>query len=193
MNCNMLSDSFSGYDAFRDCEFTKITFGDNVTTIGDHMFEDCGSLTNITFSENSQLTSIGNYAFEYCGSLTDITIPRGVTNIGDHAFRNCRRLEILTIYAVVPPTIGNNTFDRNPRRVKVYVPIESVEAYKSDENWAYFFSKFIGMETSIEKTEVTIQNSELIYDFQGRQVEQPVKGINIVKMKDGSVRKILVK
>ena len=42
---------------------------------------------------------------------------------------------------------------------------------------------FDGDDTSIDKSEFIIQNSELIYDLQGRRVENPTKGIYIVNGK----------
>ena len=50
-----------------------------------------------------------------------------------------------------------------------------------------------GGTTTIEKTTDNGQQTTVIYDLQGRRVEQPTKGINIIKMKDGSTRKVLIK
>ena len=38
------------------------------------------------------VTSIGNHAFDGCGSLSSIVIPEGVTSIGRYAFYNCSSL-----------------------------------------------------------------------------------------------------
>ena len=84
-----------GYRAFDDCSsLTSVTFGENsqLTNIGDNAFEYCSSLTSVTFGENSQLTSIGDYAFYDCSSLTSIEIPESVTSIGENAFYNCSSL-----------------------------------------------------------------------------------------------------
>ncbi len=63
---------------------TKYAIPDGVTSIGDHAFEDCTSLTSIVLPES--VTSIGYEAFNGCGSLTSITLPDGVTDIGKWAF-----------------------------------------------------------------------------------------------------------
>ena len=67
----------------------------SVTSIGEHAFHRCSSLTAITIPES--VTSIGNYAFWGCSSLTTITIPEGVTSIGNYAFDNCIALKKVII------------------------------------------------------------------------------------------------
>ena len=53
-------------------------------------------------------------------------------------------------------------------------PTEALKAFNND--------------TSIDNSEFIIQNSELIYDLQGRRVENPTKGIYIV-----NGRKVVIK
>ena len=64
--------------------------GYNVTTIGNHAFDECGSLTGIKISEG--ITSIGAYAFMGCKNLKTLEIPKGVTSIGEFAFLDCDNL-----------------------------------------------------------------------------------------------------
>ena len=47
--------------------------------------------------------------------------------------------------------------------------------------------------TGIDNSEIMNDGSAVVYDLQGRRVAQPAKGINIMKMKDGSVVKVMVK
>ena len=86
-----------GSYAFNGCSFTSITIPENVVSIGDNVFKGCSSLTSITFPEDSKLASIGGAAFRDCSSLTSITIPEGVTSIGDYAFYSCTNLASVTI------------------------------------------------------------------------------------------------
>ena len=58
----------------------SISFGNEVTSIGDYAFQNCSGLTNITIPDS--VTSIGNNAFYYCSGLTSVTIPNSVTSIG---------------------------------------------------------------------------------------------------------------
>lgn len=53
----------------------------NVEYIGDHAFNNCTSLENITFEKNSKLTEISSAAFGYCKKLCSLEIPASVTSI----------------------------------------------------------------------------------------------------------------
>lgn len=80
-------------------------------------------------------TTIGGGAFNYCSSLTSVTIPDSVTSIDNAAFKDCSSLTSITIQATTPPTLGKQAFD-NTNNCPIYVPAESVEAYKAATNWS---------------------------------------------------------
>ena len=81
------------------------------------------------------ITTIGDHAFRGCGTLTNIIIPESVTNIGSNTFQDCSTLINVTILATTPPVIGAYTFDNNAQNRKLYVPTESVELYKATSGW----------------------------------------------------------
>ena len=82
--------------AFYGCSsLTNVTIPDSVTSIREHAFSGCTSLTNVTIPDS--VTSISDYAFNVCTSLTSITIPDSVTSISDYAFRYCKSLTSVTI------------------------------------------------------------------------------------------------
>lgn len=68
----------------------KIYFNDDVESIGDYMFYNCG-FSSIDLP--SQLKYIGERAFCNCKKLQNITIPDGVEVIADGAFINCTGLK----------------------------------------------------------------------------------------------------
>ncbi|MBP3426364.1 MAG: leucine-rich repeat domain-containing protein, partial [Rikenellaceae bacterium] len=139
-----------GWSAFSGCtSLTSITIPENVTEIGMNTFEKCTSLTNITIPEN--VTKIGWSAFEECTSLTSITIPKNVTLIMNYAFYGCTSLTSVYCKATTPPSIFDDThscriFDGNASNRKIYVPNESVGAYKSAEYWKKYASSIVGYE-----------------------------------------------
>lgn len=61
----------------------SVTFGKNVSTLGECVFKDCSGLISVTL-EN--IDSIGSYAFQNCTSLNSVTIPDSVSEIGTNAF-----------------------------------------------------------------------------------------------------------
>ena len=126
-----------GDSAFRNCDsLTSVIIGDSVTTIGDYAFSNCSSLTSVTIPDS--VTTIGELAFYKCTSLTNVTIPDSVTSIGDSAFYYCSSLTSVYCKATTPPAGGSSMFSYNASGRKIYVPMESVEAYKSASYWSSY-------------------------------------------------------
>ena len=96
--------------------------------MGDFAFIDCSSLTSITIPNS--VTSIGYRVFEGCESLTSIAIPNSVTSIGRYAFPDCSALTSITFEGSTPPEFGKNAFGKVNKSIPVYVPANSIEAYK---------------------------------------------------------------
>ena len=155
-----------GFAAFWECSsLTSVTIPDSVTTIGDWAFCGCRSLTSVTIPDS--VIIIGASAFESCSSLTSVTIPDSVTTIGDYVFCGCSSLTSVTIpdsvttivegafaycssltsvycKATTPPDGGLGMFDNNASSRKIYVPTESVEAYKSALYWSEYADAIVG-------------------------------------------------
>ncbi len=125
-----------GDTAFEDCKsLTSITIGSGLTTINNYVFSKCISLASITIPNT--VTSIGSTAFDGCRDVTTLTIGSGVTSIGDIAFAGCSGLTSVTINAIAPPTLGSAVF-MNTNDCPIYVPAESVNAYKSADGWSTY-------------------------------------------------------
>lgn len=71
------------------------TIPTTVTSIGNHAFDMCSRVTNISIPDS--VTNIGEYVFVGCYGLTRITIPNSVTSIGEAAFQACINLDSITI------------------------------------------------------------------------------------------------
>ncbi len=203
--------------AFQDCSsLTSISIPNSVTSIGDCAFENCSSLTSVTIP--NYVTNINFGAFCYCLSLTSVTIPNSVTSIGDYAFYYCSSLNTATVGNSVasigfraffgcsalvklaslnttPPTCGSNALaDIDKENCTLYVPENSLEAYKAADQW----KDFKNME-NIDPTGISLPgnngNNKVVkrYDTNGRMTDKPFKGLNILKMGDGTTRKVMVK
>ena len=132
-----------GTGAFQNCSsLTSVDLGNGVTSIGDHAFDDCGVLVSITIPDS--VTYIGNNAFQYCYALNPIFIPEGVTSIGERAFYECRTLTYVYCKAITPPTGASYMFTMNNSLRKIYVPMNSVNEYKSAQYWSSYADAIVG-------------------------------------------------
>ena len=77
------------------------------------------------------------------GTATNITADmlKGVTSIGGYAFADSDNLTSVTVQATTPPTLDNNAFVGTRFNLVIYVPAESVDAYKVAGNWSNYASK----------------------------------------------------
>ena len=85
---------------------------------------------------------------EYCSSLQSIILSEGVTLIEDGAFAYCSSLSTLFSKNITPPTVGYIAFYSWDNLSKIYVPTESVDAYKSASVWRNYASKIEGYDFS---------------------------------------------
>jgi len=157
-----------GNNAFSDCTFlTSVTISNSVTTVGNQAFQNCTGLTSLNIPNS--VTSIGSQAFSGCNGLTSVIIPNSVQSIGNQAFsRNtgltsvtignsvtnignyvlfgCPNLEEIINEAITPQTIDENPFSGVDKTLcTLYVPPESVYAYRAADGWKEFiFIKAIG-------------------------------------------------
>ncbi len=211
--------TYIGADAFRRCTtLTSVTFSENLKTIGENAFYNCYNwaqdivvpdgvttipngafracekLTSITLG--SRVTWIGDYAFNTCGVLTEFVIPERVTWLGTQSFGNCTGLTTITSLNTDPPTCDDYVFANvDVTNIILYVPESSVETYTYATTWADFFILAIGEEVPSGIDALPSNSAQIVdyYTIGGQKVNSPVKGVNIVRFSDGSVKKICVK
>lgn len=147
--------------------YTSITIPPNVTTFGSRAFNKVSTLNSVTidYASNARLgdyqfsgssitsltigsnpTSIGQCMFENCTGLTTLVIPSNISSINSSAFYNCSGLTSITVESTTPPTLGNSVFD-NTNNCPIYVPSESVDAYKAASEWSNYASRIQAIPT----------------------------------------------
>ena len=131
--------SFYGCSSLKTINLPKSLGG-----LNEHTFCECSSLTAITIPET--VTVISRYCFYGCSSLTSVIIPEKVTSIGQYCFNSCTSLASVTVKPSNPPTGGNYMFTNTT--CPIYVPAESVSAYKNAQYWNSYASRIQAIPSS---------------------------------------------
>lgn len=117
--------------AFAGTNINKIIVPEGIKIIYLDAFGNCENLKEITLPES--LTCIERGVFWNCISLKQISIPQNVKEIGSYVFFGCDSLTDIYNYAIEPQQVL--PIHRNPQKVTLHVPTESVEAYRDAEQW----------------------------------------------------------
>ena len=152
------------HSAFAYCSaLSSVTIPDNIESIESAVFDACYNL--IYSAINNGVNYIGNEtnpylvlinddgftgntyqiadgckivygnAFLYNTNITSVTMPNSITSIGSASF-NCNNLETIILYATIPPILEDDLL--GAPATTIYVPAESVDAYKSASGWSSY-------------------------------------------------------
>lgn len=124
-----------GYGAFYGChKATSLHLGSGLKSIGDYAFNGCSMLTSVVIPDNVE--SIGYCAFMFCRSISYISIGTGVRSSSDDCFYFCP--DIKTVICKLTEVPDSWWFDRDYPDATLYVPAESLDAYKEHYMWNIF-------------------------------------------------------
>ena len=128
-----------------DSGLTSVTIGSGLTSVGEYTFANCSGITNVSLTEG--LTKLGYTMFASCSKLSSVVIPKTMEYIGNDAFGYCTSLTSVTCLAENPPELGNSVVFYNTNNCPIYVPAQSVDAYKSATNWSTYASRIQAIPT----------------------------------------------
>lgn len=122
-----------GDNAFDTTGLSEIVFNNKINRIGMSCFANCQFKT---FQFPDAITVISRSVLQSNKKLQHIILPAGVTEINYNAFASCSALVDIVSNPIVPPTLDPNVFNYGNNTFKVYVPDESINAYKTATNWS---------------------------------------------------------
>ena len=116
-------------NALSNVGLSEIILPNYVSAVSDSIM-NCQNLTKLVLGNNGTIpTSFGNA----CPALTYIDLGSGI-NIIDNCFKDSPLLSDIIVRSLTPPKF-NNSFVHRSASCKIYVPDESVDAYKAAAGW----------------------------------------------------------
>lgn len=108
-----------------------------VKSIYSYVFKNCDRIRTVKL--NNIMTEIRWEVFFGCTHLYEIYLPNSINSISRNAFEECIALHKVISLSAIPPEIFQNTFDDfNESYATLFVPEESLNAYKTDQYWSEF-------------------------------------------------------
>lgn len=90
--------NYVGANICSGCTYLEtVKFSSSVIKIGAGAFSNCTNLTNIDFTEATNLLSISTGAFTGCSALLTVDLPNTLNNIGGNAFQSCTSLKRVSL------------------------------------------------------------------------------------------------
>jgi hypothetical protein len=184
-----------GEKAFQyDKKLKHVQIGKGVATLEKDLFNSCESLSSVELSEG--LTAVKAFVFQYCSSLKSVTFPSTLKTLSNSTSFGWSPDSLY--FLGTQPATGERTKDEPfyglYTHTKVYVPESAFDDYKQSTVFKKFFEEdnlLTFNATGINTVKDTRIVPVMWFDLTGRQLSAPQKGINIVKMSDGSTRKIM--
>lgn len=173
-----------------------------VIAIAEGAFENCADITSVEIPDGVE--TIGANAFAGCINLNMIILGSGVTNIGSKAFANIgtaasrtraeyEGLKVICNALAVPNAESDAFEGTNIADALLLVDDNLVTQYQTTAPWSGF-GKIYGKEAYTGINDIwAAESSARIYDLNGNCLSQPQRGVNIIRMGNGTTRKVMVK
>ena len=202
---------------FRGSSLLRVKFSPEMEVIGDYAFAECVDLEPPVFPYG--LIVIGNSAFMQHKYWSSLEIPETIMDIGEYAFssksnpKDLRSPAVLLIdtlyvnkettpYCVSEKSLGDYQYSYKEKKyvrpitgTYLVVPQGCVEEYATTYPWDRFETRYILARdlSGIKPAKVKTSQPEGVFSLDGRRLTKTQKGLNIIRYKDGTAKKIVVK
>jgi hypothetical protein len=122
----------------------------------------------------NSVTFVGDRAFEYCTNLVSITYGKSVERLNGGPVAGDLALQEIKCKAVVPPIIFSGFEPQQTKNTTLYVPIQSLEAYRQANHWK-FLQNIVGV--NFYETDVNCDGSTNIADINA-EIEFIINDVN---------------
>lgn len=197
--------------AFYMCDtLQEITIPENVKMIGNDAFYSCKQLKSVLNGEG--VDSIGNGAFRNCQCLRWVELGSKLRKVRNNAFQDSKNIKVIVSHIQKPEDVivylGGSSDT-------LYVPRGTRERYIAIEAWSHYYadvyksiyptyeeySKSPGARQIIEGEPTSgiapiikgVIGEKEYYDMLGRRNNSFKRGLNIVRMSDGRIKKVIYK
>ena len=175
---NPYYDSREGCNAIIETATNKLIQGTNNTVVPDGV------------------EVIADSAFYCCKRITELRLPASIKEFGVRCFWNCQDLRTIYNFNPEPIEVRWPLFLLRSEwalDATLYVPKGSKEAYESVLPWGEFeeIVEFDPMNIGLQTVEA--MDGETYFSADGKQLQSPQRGMNIVRHADGTTTKVVIK
>jgi hypothetical protein len=152
-------------NAFNSCSnlifegsFINLTNGSSISGVkgftGEAVFDGTFTSFSVRGTSATKIEIKGQWQyghFDGCTLCKTFILPEITLQVEDKCFRFCYAIENVIIKATTPPTCGTDIFSNtNNKTKKIYVPDESVDAYKVANGWLLYASNIYPVSEFVE-------------------------------------------
>lgn len=182
----LISVNITDFNAWCDIDFGGYT--SNPVYYTKHLYVNGEEIDNISVPLDR--TRIGKFVFCGMESLKKVTLHSNFTIIGAYAFKGCKNISEIYVYAIKPPTGGSNFDDVVKQSCTLYVPRGTYMDYFLAEGWGDFLNIVEFDTTGIDNPDLSCEPKPVdYYNINGMKTTRQTKGLNILRMSDGTYMK----
>ena len=93
-----------GNSVFQETAITKVTLGENLTSLGTNLFKN--SKVQEAYLNLKGVTKLSNNMFDACASLKKVVLSQYITETGTYVFRDCLALKTVQYYGEKDAVVG---------------------------------------------------------------------------------------